>query len=79
MSLALNEIVTAALALPPEERQILVERMEDSLARVPILHQEEWKAEVERRIRDLEAGRTKLIPAEEVFAGIRASIEQRRK
>lgn len=79
MSRALNEIVTAALALPPEERQILVERMEDSLASIPILHEEEWKAEVERRIRDLEAGRTKLIPAEEVFAGIRASLERKRQ
>jgi len=34
-----------------------------------------WDAEIERRIADLEAGRTKAIPGEQVLAELRAKIE----
>ncbi|MGH8581874.1 MAG: addiction module protein [Gammaproteobacteria bacterium] len=33
-----------------------------------------WDAEIERRIADFEAGPTKVVPAEQVFAKLRAII-----
>lgn len=37
-------------------------------------HLAAWHAEIERRIAEFEAGKTKGIPAEEVIANIRALI-----
>ncbi|HEX4613462.1 MAG TPA: addiction module protein [Urbifossiella sp.] len=52
-------------------------RFSDADAGEP-LSQEEWEAmwvaECERRLADVEAGRTKLIPAEEVMARMRAKF-----
>jgi putative addiction module component (TIGR02574 family) len=38
-----------------------------------------WDEEIQRRIDDLEAGRTEAIPAEQVFAEVRARIKASRK
>ena len=37
--------------------------------------EEAWAVEVERRIKEIESGRAKLIPASEAIAGARAAIK----
>jgi putative addiction module component (TIGR02574 family) len=68
MVLALDEIMNGALALPPAERELLVERLTESLADVPVIYEEEWREELKRRAVDLDTGRASLIPGEEVMA-----------
>jgi putative addiction module component (TIGR02574 family) len=74
MVLALDEIMKAALALPPAERELLVERLSESLADVPVAYEEEWREELKHRADDLDAGRTRLIPGEEVMAAVDALL-----
>ena len=69
------EIVEAeAMKLTPSERGDLADKLWLSV------HSKEevdaaWEAEIARRIADLDAGRTEGIPAEQVFAEVRALIE----
>jgi putative addiction module component (TIGR02574 family) len=63
-----EDIEAQALKLPPGERVELIERLIASVE--PPSLSPAWQAEVERRIADLDAGRTQTIPAEEVFARI---------
>ncbi|MEN9361214.1 MAG: hypothetical protein RL095_2749 [Verrucomicrobiota bacterium] len=61
------------LALPSEDRAYLAQRLLESLDAVPDPEIDRlWAEEIERRIDDLESGKTKAIPAEEVFAAVRA-------
>ena len=60
-----KEIVEAALALGPEERE---EVINDLWASLDGGLGEEWEAEIQRRVADVDAGRVKTIPAEEVFS-----------
>ena len=66
-------LVDEALALPADARLDLVDRLLESLN--PSVDEELdrlWAAEAERRVRQVDAGETRLIPGEEVFARIRA-------
>lgn len=63
-----HEIIDAAMSLPPEEKARLAEQLLASLdSREQQQVDEEWAAEVEQRIDDLDAGRIQTIPGEEVF------------
>ncbi|HSE23577.1 MAG TPA: addiction module protein [Pyrinomonadaceae bacterium] len=69
-----EDIAKLALALPPDLRAILADRLLESL--VPkTLTQEEidaaWIEEAERRSRDIDEGRVTPIPGEEVMARLR--------
>ena len=72
--MTLAQLTTEALALPAEERTLLVDRLTESLETTEEAGRIErlWIEECERRIADLRSGKTKAIPAEEVFAEIRA-------
>lgn len=74
MATNLEQIEARALALPLKERGELVHRLIVSLDGEPDGTPEEiakaWDEEIARRVADMEAGRTKWIPAEEVFAEI---------
>ena len=81
--MAVEKLFQEALALPREERERLLAELALSLAPVPdeeTMTEEEWQAawmpEIERRIRDVEEGRSKLIPAEEVMAELRARFRR---
>jgi putative addiction module component (TIGR02574 family) len=78
MATNLEQIETLALGLPPKERGELAHRLIVSLDGEPEGTPEEiakaWDEEIARRVADMEAGRTKWIPAEEVFAEIDALI-----
>ena len=60
-----KEIVEAALQLPPEQREEVINELWASLDGDL---GDEWEGEIQRRVQDVDAGRVKTIPAEEVFS-----------
>lgn len=71
MSATPEAVEAAALQLNTGERLQLIERLIDSLLLEPALHAD-WNAEIARRLAELDAGLVKTIPAEAVFARLRA-------
>jgi putative addiction module component (TIGR02574 family) len=71
MSAAAKEILEAALKLDPRQREELIEELSASLDVTDL--GEYWEQEIRRRIDDVDSGRVKTVPAEEVFA----RLEQR--
>ena len=71
-----EEIMRAALALPPGARAMLADHLLESLDDP---NQTEidaaWAEEIDRRIRDIDEGKVKLIPGEEVLAKLRARFK----
>ena len=70
----LETIEAQALKLGPEERAQLADRLIASLFEDKEI-EDAWAAEVERRIEEVEAGRAKLIPADEAIARARAAVK----
>lgn len=79
-----EEILRAALALSPQAKSMLASRLIESLdgseqAEWDSSKQAEidaaWAEEIERRIRDIDEGRVKLIPGEEVLARLRSRFK----
>jgi putative addiction module component (TIGR02574 family) len=61
------EILHEALGLPPEARAALVDSFLDSLdTEVDSDAEQAWREEIERRVADLDGGRARLVPWEEV-------------
>lgn len=74
--MAVDKILQDVLALPREDRARLMDALADSLE--PDEESETaWAAEVERRMKDVDEGRSRLIPHEEVFAELRARFPPR--
>lgn len=67
---AARKILDEALALPPEEREALVDALNESLEATGI--STEWKDEIRRRIEAIERGEASLVPWDEVRARLRA-------
>lgn len=65
------ELVSMVESLPIEIRITLVDKILESLSPTEKEIDELWKAEVERRIDEVESGRAQTVPGEEVFAKIR--------
>ena len=77
--MSIETITEEALKLPAEERARLADTLVESLDPVDDPHiRQAWEQEIERRIADVESGRSKTVPAEEVFAEIRASLNPAR-
>jgi putative addiction module component (TIGR02574 family) len=74
MGASLETVEAAALQLSVEERAALIERLIDTVLPPPPLHPA-WEAEIARRIEEMDAGLVEAIPAEQVFADMRAMIE----
>ena len=78
MAAILEDLENQALRLPPKERSELIHRLIVSLDGSPEESPETiakaWDEEIARRVADMEAGRTKWIPAEEVFKEVDAII-----
>ena len=71
MASLIEELSSQARTLPPADRVRLAEEL---LATVHESNDEveaAWDQEIRSRIADIDAGRAKLIPAEEVFAEVR--------
>lgn len=72
-----EEIISAALTLPPDSRAMLAEHLLDSLngedqRRIDSL----WAAEAERRDQEIEDGIVTAIPGEEVMKRLRARYKR---
>jgi hypothetical protein len=65
--MSLDEIEAAALELPEDERDELIERLSGGRARKTAIRQA-WLAEAERRMELVRAGKMRLIDADEVLA-----------
>lgn len=73
MPLTLDALVREALNLPSEEREILANRLLDSIGdRDSEAMSPAWEAEIARRIAEIDSGTAVLIPADEVFTRMRA-------
>ena len=83
MAAILEELENQALRLSPKERGELIHRLIVSLDGAPEESPEAiakaWDEEIARRVADMEAGRTKWIPAEEVFKEVDAIISAHNK
>ena len=77
MATANDRVTEEALSLPADARLNLVERLLSSL-NLPADEEVErlWAEEAERRVSQIEAGKARLVPGEEVFAKIRAKLGQ---
>lgn len=78
MGAIFSEIEKQALQLTPRERGELAHRLIVSLEGEPEESPEAiakaWDEEITRRVADMDAGRTKWIPADEVMNKLRAKI-----
>ncbi len=80
MDVALKDVEVQALQLPPQQQSELIQSliasldgpMEDS----PEAIAKAWDVEIDRRIDNMDAGRTKWIPGDEALACIRARISE---
>lgn len=76
MGLPLKRLETEALELPSSDRAQLATRLIASLDEEttddPAEVERAWGEEIRRRIAELDAGTAELIPADEVFAELRA-------
>ena len=75
MTTTLEAVETAALGLSIPERAELIQRLIETVLPPPTPLHPEWEAEIKRRLADLDSGRTQAVPAEHVFAEVRAMIE----
>ena len=78
MSATLEDLKARALQLTPPDREELIRVLIASIDGEPEGTPEEiaraWDEEIERRIADLDSGKTVTIPAEQVLAEMRAKI-----
>jgi putative addiction module component (TIGR02574 family) len=77
----ISDLLSAALALPADQRGQLITALIDSLDSEeemvsPAEVEAAWKAEVERREAELDANPTSAVPAEAVFAEARRQLEE---
>ncbi|MCB1125634.1 MAG: addiction module protein [Verrucomicrobiae bacterium] len=75
MSMTAEKIVTEALALPPQGRAFVAERLIESLEAGPGEDlSPKWREEVRRRCREIDEGALELRDAADVFAKARAAL-----
>jgi putative addiction module component (TIGR02574 family) len=69
MTPQVSELFEKALTLSTHERGMLIDRLVESLDDEPAEEgvEEEWAAEIQRRVDDVRTGRVKTIPSEQVF------------
>jgi len=73
MPMPLDALEAEVLKLPPGERSRLFDRLISSLEADPEI-QEAWALEAEHRDAEVEAGKIKLAPGEEVPSRLRAEL-----
>jgi putative addiction module component (TIGR02574 family) len=70
-----DELARKARALSPEERIRLAEELLATVQEVDPQVEAAWDEEIKRRIEEIDSGKAKLIPAEDVFAEVRRLIK----
>jgi putative addiction module component (TIGR02574 family) len=76
MPKSLHVIAQEALELPPEEREVLVERLIASLE--PAQLHPDWEAEIGRRVDRLQRGEGTLVEFDDAMAQLAAHVHARR-
>ena len=78
MAVSLDQIAAEALTLPLKEREQLANLLYDSVNVAEDIAplSDEWLAEIERRIQEIDDG-AETFPVEEVLARIRAELRQK--
>ncbi len=66
-----NQLISEIVLLPVEVRTLLADKLLESLNQPNKEIDELWAKEVERRADDVEKGKVKTIPGDEVFKEIR--------
>ena len=76
MKATLEQVTTEALSLPSKDRAVLtralIQSFDEAPADDPADVEQAWHDEVNRRVEEIKSGRVKGVPAEEVFAKLRA-------
>jgi putative addiction module component (TIGR02574 family) len=72
--MSIDELESAAMQLPPEERERLGEKLLASVD-TSLEFEEEWAEEADRRIEEMLSGKVKPVPGDEV---LRAALERLR-
>jgi putative addiction module component (TIGR02574 family) len=76
MKATLEQVAEEALGLPLSDRsaltRILIHTLDPEPAEDAAEVQQSWVVEVEKRVDEVLSGRVKTVPAEEVFAKLRA-------
>jgi putative addiction module component (TIGR02574 family) len=76
MSLSVDEIASEVEKLPLAKREELLHRLTVLTDADPAASQDEidaaWEQELKRRIDEVDSGKVKMIPADEVFAELEA-------
>ena len=77
MTIPMEVLAAEALALPPDERSELLDRLLASLEAGPLdpAWEKEWADEVDRREAAIESGQAKWIPGAEAVARLRARVK----
>jgi putative addiction module component (TIGR02574 family) len=76
MPITLDEIVEETRHWPPERVGELLDRLTEDLHTSDPEIEAAWKTEIDRRIEEIQSGKVKGIPTEEVSARIRKILER---
>jgi putative addiction module component (TIGR02574 family) len=76
MTDAYEEIVSAALALPPQARALLAEDLLASLDSSQAEIDEAWRVEIERRVQEIKEGKVELLDGDKVMSELRAQLKR---
>ncbi|WP_418316886.1 addiction module protein [Piscinibacter sakaiensis] len=77
MSSSLESVEAQALKLSEEERVALIEKLAATLSPAPALPTE-WDAEIARRVAEMDAGRTRFVPADAAMEELAAYLDKAR-
>ncbi len=72
----MKEIIEEAECLPVEERLMVIDSLLRTINAPTTEIDCEWVEVAKRRLAELRSGRTKAVPGDEVFAGIRNRFEK---
>jgi putative addiction module component (TIGR02574 family) len=75
MASTYEEVVSAALILPADARAMLMEEMLISLEASEEV-EAAWRAEIERRVKEIDEGKVQLIPGEQVMNELRSQLKR---
>ncbi|SPE42644.1 conserved hypothetical protein [Candidatus Sulfotelmatobacter sp. SbA7] len=75
-----SEVLAQAMQLSPQERELLIDQLVESLDEGPAEAgtEEAWGDEIKRRVDEIRSGKVKLIPGEEVERRIAARMRRAR-
>ena len=76
MPITLDQIVEETRRWPPEKVGELVGRLTEDLHTSDPEIEAAWKTEIDRRIEEIQSGKVKGVPAEEVSARIRKILKR---